>query len=90
MTRAAEKSTIISYHPSKAGFTTASDLRSRVLTGSRNPQYRTLLNEGQDPTVVLLILLWHVMYSWDEALQRLYLHIQQLVSDLSLTIRKLG
>ena len=86
MIRDPSGSTIISYHPSGAGFTSAKDLCSRVHIGVRNPQWSTLLNEGRDPTVVLLIFLWHVMYSWDEALQRLYLHIDTLVSALSLEV----
>lgn len=37
------------------------------------------MRRSYDPTFALLILLWHALYSWDEALEQLYEHICSMV-----------
>jgi hypothetical protein len=43
-----------------------------------------MLKNHADPTFVLLLFLWYVVYGWDEALERLYIHIDDLVCMLQL------
>lgn len=40
-----------------------------------------VFREANDPTFALLPILWHPLYSWDEALENLYGHICYLVSQ---------
>ena len=39
-----------------------------------------MFQKSQDPTLVLLLFIWHTIYAWDEALENLYDHICSLVS----------
>ncbi|KAF5323012.1 hypothetical protein D9611_009225 [Ephemerocybe angulata] len=72
-------STLISYHPSLSiPTTTAPFLHGRVRFASQSAHWKKIFRTSPDPTLVLLCLIWHVVYSWDEALESLYDHILYL------------
>ncbi|KAF8153225.1 hypothetical protein B0H34DRAFT_722697 [Crassisporium funariophilum] len=69
-------STIISFHPSfNIPTTTAPFLHERIRYAAQSTYWQNIFQQSSDPTFVLLILLWHAIYSWDEALEDLYTHI---------------
>ena len=41
--------------------------------------WQNIFQKSSDPTFVLLIFIWHAIYAWGEALERLYEHICHLV-----------
>ena len=49
--------------------------------------WQNIFQRSPDPTFVLLTFIWHAMYAWDEALERLYTYICYLVSASRLGIR---
>ncbi|KAL0959095.1 hypothetical protein HGRIS_014393 [Hohenbuehelia grisea] len=76
MVRSTSGSTLISYHPSKTWkTTTAEQLYKRVLFAGRSVYWQNTFSKSADPTCLLLALLWHALYSWDEAMEELYKHI---------------
>lgn len=81
MIRKRDQSTIITYHPSpEAGRTSAKKLHSRVHLAGKSVYWTNIFKQSTDPTFVLLTILWHALYSWDEALSSLYEHITDQVS----------
>jgi hypothetical protein len=84
MVRSVTGSTIISYHPSPtSGGTSAANLYSRVHLAGQSVYWTNLFKVSRDPTFVLLTILWHALYAWDEALTCLYEHISDQVSTSS-------
>jgi hypothetical protein len=84
MIRSVNGSTIISYHDSPTlGGTSAKHLYSRVHLAGQSVYWTKLFNISRDPTFVLLTILWHALYAWDEALTCLYEHISDQVSPSS-------
>jgi hypothetical protein len=80
MVRGAE-STIISYHPTKEWHTiSAKDLHTRMRLVGKSVYWQNIFRKTVDPTFVLLAILWHALYAWDEALETLYAHFCWLVS----------
>lgn len=80
MVRLPGSSTIISYHSSVEWYTTtAEELHKLVRLAGQSVYWRKIFQRSNDPTFVLLTMLWHAVYSWDEALASLYRHIQSLV-----------
>jgi len=79
MVRLQTNSTIISYH-AKADWctTTAKELHKLLRLAGQSVYWRKILQQTSDPTFVLLTILWHAIYSWDEALSSLYTHVQSL------------
>lgn len=76
MVRSTHGSTIISYHPNpESGRTSAKNLHSRVHLAGKSVYWTNIFNNSRDPTFILLTILWHALYSWDEALSCLYEHI---------------
>jgi hypothetical protein len=77
-------STMISYHPDcEWRMTTARDLQSRVRLIGESVYWQNIFKASNDPTLLLVALLWHVVYAWDQALETLYAHISFLVSFVS-------
>ncbi|XP_006455268.1 hypothetical protein AGABI2DRAFT_180409 [Agaricus bisporus var. bisporus H97] len=62
------------------------DSSSPTTTICQSVYWQKMLQESNDPTLVLLIYLWHAMYSWDQALEHLYSHIRHLESNVNLEI----
>jgi hypothetical protein len=80
MVRLQTNSTIISYHAKADWYTTtAKELHKLLRLAGQSVYWRKILQQTSDPTFVLLTILWHAIYSWDEALSSLYTHVQSLV-----------
>jgi hypothetical protein len=78
--RAASNSTVISYHPDPEG---TADLRHGLharahLIGS-SVYWQKIFDKTTDSTFLLLAILWHAVYAWDEALETLHAHVSTLV-----------
>lgn len=72
-------SVIISFHPNLDRPTTsASFLHKRIQFAGQSVYWQNIFQRSQDPTFVLLTYIWHALYSWDEAFERLYAHICDL------------
>jgi hypothetical protein len=81
MVRLPTSSTILSYHANTDWYTTtAQELHKLVRLAGQSVYWRNIFQETNDPTFLLLTILWHAIYSWDEALSSLYAHVQSLVS----------
>jgi len=81
MVRLKTNSTIISYHAKADWYTTtAKELHKLLRLAGQSVYWGKILQQTSDPTFVLLTILWHAIYSWDEALSSLYTHMQSLVS----------
>jgi len=81
MVRRKDSSTVISYHPTPEWkSTSARYLHSRVRYAGESVYWQSNFRQSQDPTFVLLCMLWYALYAWDEALENLYVHICWLVS----------
>ncbi|KAJ6551647.1 hypothetical protein B0H19DRAFT_1264300 [Mycena capillaripes] len=83
MVRSPGLSTLISYHPPHAHHATAArTLRTRLLAAGQSVYWNNIFTStiSSDPTFVLLALLWHPLYAFDEALDSLYFHICWLES----------
>ncbi|KDQ23159.1 hypothetical protein PLEOSDRAFT_1108796 [Pleurotus ostreatus PC15] len=80
-------STILSYHapPSKWNSTSAKFLCDRISVAGRSVYWQHIFRSSQDPTCVILLMLWHAFYAWDEALEVLYRHICYLESGVMST-----
>ncbi|KAF9501509.1 hypothetical protein BDN71DRAFT_1492179 [Pleurotus eryngii] len=91
MIRDGPNTTLISYHaPPQYRTTSCRQLHSRVFNAGQSVYWNKIFQKSPDPTFVLLALLWHVLYAWDEALQTLFQHIYWLeasvfTSDTDLT-----
>jgi hypothetical protein len=81
MVRERNNSTIISFHLPKEDCTTsAKDLHARVRFAGESVYWQNIFKKSDDPTFVFLVILWHALYTWDEALEGLYIHFCWLVS----------
>lgn len=80
MIRAPTDSTIMSFHPSDSRITSARHLQSRIVDAGNSVYWTDILQNTQDPTFILLIYMWYALYAWDEALEQLYVYINNLVS----------
>ncbi|KAL4268317.1 Cora superfamily [Pleurotus pulmonarius] len=80
-------STILSYHapPSKWNSTSAKFLCDRISVAGRSVYWQHIFRSSQDPTCMILLMLWHAFYAWDEALEVLYRHICYLESGVMST-----
>jgi hypothetical protein len=80
MIRQRSNSTIIAYHPDPEWrMTSAKDLQGRVRLIGESVYWQDIFRRSKDPTFLLLAILWHALYAWDEALEVLYSHICFLV-----------
>ncbi|KAF8584987.1 hypothetical protein K439DRAFT_1633120 [Ramaria rubella] len=87
MIRAIDSSTIISYQPTSNGrhVTSASSIHSRVYLAGQSIYWKNIFQRSNDPTFVLLTMLWYALYAWDQALEMLWKHICQLEVDVVTT-----
>ncbi|KAF5350704.1 hypothetical protein D9756_008754 [Leucocoprinus leucothites] len=75
--------TIISYHPDMDLPTTgAKKLHDRIRFAGQSVYWQKMFQQSRDPTLLLVVFLWHTIYSWDQALEHLYNHICQLESKV--------
>lgn len=82
--RTLQSSTIVSYYPrSISQRTSAKRLRTLVQRAGQNTYWQRIFSKSNDPTFLLLAILWYVQYSWDEAFEALYDHTNWLVSFVS-------
>ncbi|TFL03628.1 hypothetical protein BDV98DRAFT_654941 [Pterulicium gracile] len=81
-------STIISYHPPAEEWrtTTAEQLHTRLRYAGHSVFWQNILKTTKDPTLVLVTILWHALYAWDEAMEELYEHICSLESHVIHTL----
>lgn len=79
--RTLQSSTIVSYYPrSISQRTSAKRLRTLVQRAGQNTYWQRIFSKSNDPTFLLLAILWYVQYSWDEAFEALYDHTNWLES----------
>lgn len=86
MVRSEQENTIISYHPGHDHRTTTAEALHRrfALTG-RSVYWSSMFKETNDPTLLLLSLMWYPLYCWDEVFETLYSHICFLESQVLIT-----
>ncbi|KAH7925847.1 hypothetical protein BV22DRAFT_404743 [Leucogyrophana mollusca] len=85
-TSSPDSSTIISYHPSVcSGRTSSKLLHSLILRASQSVYWSKIFTGSNDPTFVLVAVLWYALYAWDEAFEMLYTHINYLESRVIAT-----
>ncbi|KAJ3788735.1 hypothetical protein GGU10DRAFT_345580 [Lentinula aff. detonsa] len=75
-------STIISYHDQDENATSAPYLHERIRFAGQSVYWQSIFQKSPDPTFVLLTFIWHAMYAWDEALEKLYGHICWMESQI--------
>jgi len=81
MVRRKNDSTLISCHSGDDDLTTdAQTMFERFLLCGQSVYWSSIFQSTQDPTFLLLCILWYVMYAWDEVFDALYEHICYLVS----------
>jgi len=81
MIRNLKTSTIISYHADPEWrMTSARDLHGRFRLIGDSVYWQDIFARSKDPTFLLVAILWHALYAWDEALEVLYSHVCYLVS----------
>ncbi|KAJ3563227.1 hypothetical protein NP233_g9075 [Leucocoprinus birnbaumii] len=81
--RHVDGNTIISYHPDMDLPTTGAEkLHDRIRFAGQSVYWQKMFQQSRDPTLLLLVFIWHTMYSWDQALEHLYNHICQLESKV--------
>ncbi|KAF9446764.1 hypothetical protein P691DRAFT_803529 [Macrolepiota fuliginosa MF-IS2] len=86
MVRHKNSSTVITYHPPREWHSTSARiLHSRFRFAGQSVYWRSIFSQSDDPTFVLLSLLWHALYAWDEALETLYAHICWLETEILVT-----
>ncbi|PFH48071.1 hypothetical protein AMATHDRAFT_181098 [Amanita thiersii Skay4041] len=79
MLRSETETVIISYHAHDTyGSTSAQQLCHRLRQVGRSVYWNKMLGKTNDPTFVLISILWYALYAWDEALESLYSHICKL------------
>jgi len=81
MIRDLDTSTMVFYHPeAEWQMTSARDMQDRFSLIGESVYWQDVFRRTKDPTFLLLAVLWHALYAWDEALEVLYSHICYLVS----------
>ncbi|KDQ53421.1 hypothetical protein JAAARDRAFT_161934 [Jaapia argillacea MUCL 33604] len=81
LVRTSDSSTILSYHPNAIWQTTsAKRLQSLVHGVSQSVYWQKIFEKSNDPTFLLLAILWFACYAWDESLELLYGHINWMES----------
>jgi len=83
MVRGVETNTIISYHPDSTWCqTSAKRLHSLMLLVEDNVYWKKIFSKTQDPTFLILPILWYALYVWDESFELLYSHVSKMESDV--------
>ncbi|KAG2134761.1 hypothetical protein DEU56DRAFT_981257 [Suillus clintonianus] len=83
MIRESNSSTIITYHPSLPGRTTAERLHQVMELAGGSVYWNKIFEASKDPTFFFLAILWYALYAWDEAFEVLYLRIKELEAILN-------
>ncbi|PBK66955.1 hypothetical protein ARMSODRAFT_1020926 [Armillaria solidipes] len=78
--RNVEGNILISYHDSDREATSAPYLHERMHSAGQSVYWQNIFQRSPDPTLVLLIFIWHAICAWDEALEALYAHICSLAT----------
>ncbi|KAG2739118.1 hypothetical protein P692DRAFT_20756521, partial [Suillus brevipes Sb2] len=87
MVRGVKTSTIISYHPESTWCrTSVKRLHSLMQLVGGSVYWQQIFDKSQDPTFLVLAILWYVLYAWDESLELLYNHVSELESKALKTI----
>lgn len=86
--RSTSGNTIISFHDRDQQCTSAPYLHERIRFAGQSVYWQSIFQKSSDPTFILLTYIWHAMYAWDQALERLYTHICSLETRV-LTTREL-
>ncbi|KZV85187.1 hypothetical protein EXIGLDRAFT_726355 [Exidia glandulosa HHB12029] len=74
LVRDPELPTLITLHP-KSDFwltTSAEDMCTRVLMAGKGVYWGRIWRDTNDPTFMLLVLMWHALYAWDESMDALF------------------
>ncbi|KAG0693593.1 hypothetical protein DFH29DRAFT_391490 [Suillus ampliporus] len=88
MIRETASSTIITYHPSLPGRTTAERLHQVMDRAGKSVYWNKIFKASRDPTFFFLAILWYALYAWDEAFEKLYMrikHLEGILNDSDLT-----
>ncbi|KAG0709142.1 hypothetical protein DFH29DRAFT_216037 [Suillus ampliporus] len=83
MIRDTDSSTIITYHPSLPGRTTATRLHQVMIRAGASVYWNKIFKASKDPTFFFLAILWYALYAWDEAFEVLYVYIKDLETTLN-------
>ncbi|KAE9410090.1 hypothetical protein BT96DRAFT_847881 [Gymnopus androsaceus JB14] len=75
-------STIISYHHNGPYATSAPYFRERIQFAGQSVYWQSIFQKSSDPTFVLLVFVWHALYAWDEALEKLFSHVCWMESQI--------
>jgi hypothetical protein len=78
MIRDVKTSTIIYYHP-ESKLPSAHRLHSLMLLVGESVYWKNIFSKSNDPTFLLLAILWYALYTWDESFELLYKHVSKLV-----------
>ena len=80
MVRDVETSTIISYHRES----TWCHIRKAppLAHAARWVYWQNIFSNTEDPTFLVLAILWYALHSWDESFGFLYNHVNKLVCNL--------
>ncbi|KAJ8586915.1 hypothetical protein M405DRAFT_883015 [Rhizopogon salebrosus TDB-379] len=81
MIRDVKRSTIIYYHP-ESKLSSARRLHSLMLLVGQSVYWKNIFSKSNDPTFLLLAILWYALYTWDESFELLYKHVSKLESDV--------
>ncbi|KAF8523160.1 hypothetical protein BU17DRAFT_20807, partial [Hysterangium stoloniferum] len=80
--RDVHSSTIISYQPAlDRSVTSASSIHTRVFLAGQSVYWGNIFKASNDPTFVLLTILWYALFAWDQSLELLWEHISHLEVD---------
>ncbi|KIJ14541.1 hypothetical protein PAXINDRAFT_12642 [Paxillus involutus ATCC 200175] len=83
MVRTSTSNTIVSYHPPvERSKDSAERLQLLVLKTGDSPCWSEIFKKSNDPTFLVLVMFWYVLYGWDETFEVLGPHIDWLVSRL--------
>ncbi|EJD41820.1 hypothetical protein AURDEDRAFT_169022 [Auricularia subglabra TFB-10046 SS5] len=89
-----EASTLIMLHPNSVHKPTAEHMYRRVQKAGKGIYWGKIWRDSDDPTFMVLVLMWHALYAWDEAMDALVKSIEaseqkamagQFVGELEVT-----
>ncbi|KIJ05218.1 hypothetical protein PAXINDRAFT_182971 [Paxillus involutus ATCC 200175] len=79
MVRTSTSNTIVSYHPPvERSKDSAERLQLLVLKTGDSPCWSEIFKKSNDPTFLVLVMFWYVLYGWDETFEVLGPHIDWL------------
>ncbi|KIK64875.1 hypothetical protein GYMLUDRAFT_71238 [Collybiopsis luxurians FD-317 M1] len=75
-------STIISYHDKNKNATSAPFLHERIRYAGPSVYWQSIFQKSTDPTFILLVFIWHCLYSWDSSLEKLLSQVSWMESQI--------